>query len=107
MRGLGADPGQAERLGDGRHDGNSAVGRDGEHAVDGVAAADLGDRGDVREVDGLAGVGDLQARRIGVAVDRDGAEAELLRPQDRAALVAPGADEEDGLHVARDRIRGA
>ena len=60
---------------------------------------------DVGEVDRLADVGHLQAGRIGVAVDGDDAEAELLRPQDRAALVAPGADEEDGLHVARDRIR--
>ena len=78
-----------------------------EDAVDGVPSADLGDRGDVGEVDDLAHVGHLQAERVGVAVDRDDAEAELLRPQDRAALVAPGADEEDGLHVARDRIRAA
>ena len=58
-----------------------------------------------REIDGLAHVGDLQAERVRIAVDCDDAEAELLRPQDRAALVAPGADEEDRLHVARDGIR--
>ena len=43
--------------------------------------------------------------RVRVAVDRDDAEAELLRAQDRAALVAAGADEEDRAHVARDAIR--
>jgi hypothetical protein len=42
---------------------------------------------------------------LGVPVDRDDAMAELLRPEDRTALVAPGADEEDRLHVARDPIR--
>ena len=34
-----------------------------------------------------------------IAVDRDHAEAELLGLQDRPALVAPCADEEDGLHA--------
>ena len=87
--------------------GHGAVGRDGQDAVDGVATPDLGDGGDVGEVDDLADVGDLQARRVRVAVDRDDAQAELLRPQDRAPLVPAGADEEDRLHVARDAIRGA
>ena len=96
----------SQRLGHGRDDRDGPVGRDGEDAVDGVAAPDLGDRGDIREVDGLARVGDLQAEGVRIAVDCDDSEAELLRPQDRAALVAPGADEEDGLHVARDRILG-
>ena len=43
--------------------------------------------------------------RVRVAVDRDHAQAELLRLQDRAALVAPGADEEDGLHAERMLLR--
>ena len=59
------------------------------------------DRVDVGEVDRLGDVGDLQPERVGVAVDRDDADALLARLQDRAALVAPGADEEDGLHGAR------
>ena len=67
-------------------------------AVDVMAAGDLGDRVDVGEVDGLADVGDLQPEGVGVAVDADHAQAALARLQDRAALVAPGADEEDGLH---------
>ena len=44
-------------------------------------------------------VGDLQPERLGVAVDCDDAEALLPRLHDRAPLVAPGADEEDGLHA--------
>ena len=73
-----------------------------------VATRDLGHRVDVGEVDGLGDVGDLQPERVGVAVDRDDADALLARLQDRAALVAPGADEEDGLHCAAmlDRSRG-
>ena len=38
--------------------------------------------------------------RVGVAVDGDDAQPELLRAQDRAPLVPPGADEENGLHGA-------
>ena len=100
--GVGADPGQAERLGDGRHDGNGAVGRDGEDAVDRVPAPDLRDRVDVREVDRLALVGDGEPERVRVAVDGDDAQAELLRAQDRAALMTACADEENGAHVAGD-----
>ena len=55
-------------------------------------------RGDVGEVDGLAGVGHGEAGRVRVAVDRDDAMAELLRTQDRATLMAPRADEEDRAH---------
>ena len=40
--------------------------------------------------------------RVGVAVDGDDAKPVLPRLQDRAALVAPRADEEDGLHVPGD-----
>ena len=53
---------------------------------------------DVDEVDDLGLVGVLEPGRVGVAVDRDDAQPELLRAQDRAPLVAPRADEEDGLH---------
>ena len=38
-----------------------------------------------------------EAGRVRVAVDGRDAQPELLRPQDRAALVPAGADEEDGL----------
>ena len=63
-----------------------------------MAPRDLRHRVDVREVDGLADVGDLQPERVRIAVHRDDAKALLARLQDRATLVAPGADEEDGLH---------
>ena len=43
----------------------------------------------------------LEAECLGVPVDRDDAKSELLRSEDRTALVAPGADEEHGRHVAR------
>ena len=72
-------PGRPERLRDGCDDRHGSVGRDGEHAVDPVAAADLRDRRDVGEVDRLAHVGHRQAERVGVAVDGDDAKAELLR----------------------------
>ena len=97
-----ADRRQPEALRHGRDDRHGAVGRDGQRAVDAVAARDLGHRVDVGEVDGLADVGDLKPERVGVAVDRDDADALLARLQDRAALVAPGADEEDGLHSGAD-----
>ena len=58
----------------------------------------LDHRVDVGEVDHEPAVGLGEPERVGVAVDRDHAQAELLGPQDRAPLVAPGADEEDGLH---------
>ena len=57
-------------------------------------------RVDVGEVDRLADVRHLEPERIRVAVDRDDAEAAARGLQDRAPLVAPGADEEDGLHSA-------
>ncbi len=43
-------------------------------------------------------VGIREPDGIGVVVDRDDAQPELLRAQDRAPLVAPRADKEDGLH---------
>ena len=101
MGDVGADRRQAEPLRHRRHDGHGAIGGDGQRAVDRVAAGDLGDRVDVGEVDRLCDVGDLEPERVGVAVDGDDANPLLPRLQDRAPLVAPGADEEDGLHTAR------
>ncbi len=46
-------------------------------------------------------VGRSQARRLGVPVDRDDAQSLRACVLDRAALVAPGADEEDRLHGCR------
>ena len=105
MGGLDPDPGQAQRLGDGSDDRHRPVGRDGQHSVDAVASSDLRDRSDVGEVDRLAGVRDGESRRVRVPVDGHDAEAELLRAQDGAALVASRAHEENRLHVARDAIR--
>ena len=101
VRGLPADPGQAEILGDGRHDRDGPVGRDGEDAVDAVAAPDRGYRRGVGEVDDLADVGDPEPRCVRVAVDGDDANAELARALDRATLVPACADEQDGLHGPR------
>ena len=66
-----------------------------------MATRDLGHGIDVGEVDGLADVCGLKPECVGVAVDGDDTDALLPRLQDRATLVAPGADEEDGLHRAR------
>ena len=75
LRGRAADTGQAEILGDGGHDRHGPIRRYREHAVDAVAAADLGDRGDVREVDDLRDVGRCETGRVLVPVDRDDAQA--------------------------------
>ena len=101
LRHARADRGQAETLGHRRDDGNGAVGGDGQRAVDRVPPGDLGHRVDVGEVDRLRDVGDLKPERVGVAVDGDDANALVARLHDRAPLVAPGADEEDGLHTGR------
>ncbi len=98
---LGADRRQAEALRHRRHDGHGAIGRDRQRAVDRVVAGYLGDRVDVGEVDSLCNVGDLETERFGVAVDGDHTNPLLPCLQDRAPLVAPGADKEDGLHTAR------
>ena len=100
VRRLGADPRQAEQLGDARDDRHGAVGGHRHHAVDRVPAPDLGNGLRVGEVDRLAGVGHREPRRVGVPVDRDDAHAELLHALDRPALVPAGADEENGLHRA-------
>ena len=101
VRRLRADPGQSERLCDGGHDRDGAVGRDGQDAVDAVPPADVGDRVDVLEVDDLGRVGVCEPDGVRLAVNGDHAEAELLGAQDRAPLVSTSADEEDGLHMAR------
>src|SRR5262249_28671942 len=61
---------------------------------------------DVREVDDVPVVGMRQSDRIRVPVDGDDPQPELPGTLDRAALVAPCADEEDGLHFARDATDG-
>ena len=90
------DPRQAERLGHRCDDRHGPVGRDRQHAVDAVTARDLGDRVDVGEVDGLAHVRRGEPERVGVPVDGDDAQAELLRARRIARRWWPArADEED------------
>ena len=60
-----------------------------------MAAADVCDRGDVAEVDRLCLVRNPEPSRVRLAVDRHHARAECAHALDRAALVAPCADEED------------
>ena len=71
-----------------------------QRAVHVVAARDVHDRVDVREVDDLGYVGEGEPGRLRVPVHRDDAEAPLARLRDRAALVASRADEEDARHGA-------
>ena len=65
VRGLAADPGQAELLRDRRDDGHGAVGRDGQRPVDAVPPGDVDHRVDVDEVDHLRRVGLGQSGRLG------------------------------------------
>ncbi len=101
VRRLGADAGQAELLGHRGDDGHRSISGDRQHAVDADASCDLHDLGDVREVDDLGDVGRREAGRVGVSVDRGDAQAARARLLDRAPLMAPGADEEDGRHGRR------
>jgi hypothetical protein len=101
LRGLGADPGQPEGVGDLRHDRDGPVGRDREHTVDAVLASNVGHAGDVREIDHLEDVGLAAAERLRVAIHRDDPEAALAGLGDRSALVSAGADEQDAFHDAR------
>ena len=96
VRGLRADPRQPARLGDRGDDRHRAVGADGQHAVELDARRRLQHGVDVREVDDLRDVRLREPERVRVPVDRRDAQSQLLRPQDRAALMAAGADEEDG-----------
>jgi hypothetical protein len=59
-----------------------------------TSAADLGDGLDVHEVDDLADVRLLQPECLGIAVDADNAQAQLLGAPDRTPLMAARADEE-------------
>jgi hypothetical protein len=61
----------------------------------------LGDRRDVHEVDDLEEIGLPKSQSLGVAVDRDHAQAELTRPPDRAPLVPARADEENSPFQTR------
>ena len=54
----------------------------------------------VGEVDHEGAVCFTQAERVRIAVGSEHAQAERPRLLDRAPLMAPGADEEDGLHDA-------
>ena len=100
VRDVRADRRQPEPLGHGGDDGNRAIRRDRQRAVDASPPRDVLDRLDVREVDDLGHVGEGEPRSLCVAIDRDDAQAALTRLGDRAALVAPGADEEDARHGA-------
>ena len=97
MRHIGADARETDRIRHRRDDRNGAIGRDGQHAGDRVPPRHLDHGRDVAKVDRLRRIGGAHARRLGVSVDRDHANAELLRPEDGAALMPAGADEEDGL----------
>ena len=84
-----------------------AVGGDGQHAVGLDLLRELDRLRDVDEVDDLADVGIRQRERLRIPVRGGNPEAELLRAQDRRALVASRAEEEDRLHAAPDRSGGA
>jgi len=96
-----ADPRESELLRDGGDDRHRAIGRDGECAVDADAPGDLHDLGDIREIDDLGDVGGGQPGRLSVPIDRGHAKSFTARLLDCATLVAPGADEEHGLHGRR------
>ena len=98
---LRPDAGKPELLGDGCDDRHGAIGGNREHAVDADPARDLDHGRDVAEVDDLCDVGGREAGGVGVAIDGRDAQAARAGLLDRAALVAPGADEEDGLHGRR------
>jgi hypothetical protein len=96
-----ADAREAELLCDCGHDWDCAVRGDGEDAVNSVPARDLENRFDVCEVDDLGDVCGGEPRRLLVTVDADDPKAAGARMLDRAPLMPPGADEEDGLHARR------
>ena len=72
-RGLDADPGQAEPLGNRGGDRDGAVARDRDDGVDGVAPADLDDPFQVVEVGRFRDVGHVETDRRRIAVDGDDA----------------------------------
>jgi hypothetical protein len=65
-----------------------------------MLSPDRFDRVHVGEVDDRRNVRDPEAKRVGVAIDRDDAKTALAGLDDRSALVAAGADEEDARHGA-------
>src|SRR5439155_9096316 len=65
---------------------------------------DLGDRGDVHEVDDLEEIGLPKSPSLRVAVDSDHAQAELPRSPDRAPLVPARADEKHCSVQARTML---
>ena len=101
VRGVDSDSREPELVRHRGHDRHGAVGRDREHAVDPMPPSDLGDSGDVGEVDDLGDLCRGKPGCCGVAVDRDDAKVASARMLDGSALVAPRADEEDGLHGGR------
>ena len=102
LRHHGPDRREAKSLRHGCDDGYGAICRHGQRAVDLMALRDLRDCVDVREINSLRDVGSLKPGRISIPVNRNDADALFARLQNRAALVAPGADEEDGLHCGAD-----
>ena len=105
VRRLGPDPRQAARLGDRRDDRHRAVGRYRQHAVDPQPRGRLQHRLDVGEVDDLRDVRLREPWRVGIPVDGRDSKAQLLRPENRAALVAACTDEENGPHGRRILLR--
>jgi hypothetical protein len=108
VRDVDADPRQSAGLGNGSDHRHRAIGAHRQHTVDAQVCRRLKDCGDVREVDDTRNVGLLQAQRIPIAIDGRHAKPELLRPLDRASLVAPSADEEHRpFHGTRTLLRGS
>ncbi len=101
VRGVDSDTREAELVRHGGNDRHGAVGRDRQHTVDALSAADLGDRGNVGEVHDLGDVGRGEPGRVRIAIDGDDSQVACACVLDRAALVATCADEEDGLHGGR------
>ena len=94
-------PGRPSCLRDSGDHRHCAVGGDGEDAVDADPARDLDDRVHLHEVDDLGDVGGGEPGRVGIPVDSGDAKAARARLLDRSLLMAPCADEEDGLHGRR------
>ena len=60
-----------------------------------IERRDFRDGIDVHEVDDLRDVRLAEPERLRIAVDRDHAQAEVLRAPNRAPLVPPSADEQN------------
>jgi len=99
-RGLDADPGQVECLGDRGHHGDGALGLHCQHTVDREVADVLEHRLGAPEVHDPRDVRQAEPGRVGIAVDGDDTKAELPRTANHRALIPAGAHDEDGLHRA-------